>query len=267
MRDKQVIFFEGICGSGKTTTAKQLYEYLQENGISSRVYEEWEKSHPVNLAMHACFTEPEFNQLCEDYPLQAEQIKQRAIHEYNYVYVQYREIYQEIETRYFNGGLYEKLAEKDFCFPAKPIVTSDEFTNILKNKWRKFIDDFSVNEIEIIIFESVLFQHQIHDLHRLYNMDNNGIMNHISILIEQFEMFNPVIIYLTQSDLDENLKKIAIERNKPRFSSDERTAYYKKRKQIEYEAMSKLKIKNYVIDNSDYDYDKVFKIIKTIIDI
>ena len=265
MRDKQIIIFEGICGSGKTTTAKQLHKYLQESGVNSRVYEEWEKSHPVNLAMHACITETELNSLCEEYPLHSERLKQKAVYEYSYVFIQYREIYNEIETRYFDGGLFEKLAEKDFCFGTKNIVPFDEYTNILKNKWKKFADDFMTNEVEIIIFESVLFQHQIHDLHRLYNMDNDGIINHISILAEQFKMFNPVIIYLTQANLDENLKRIAAERNKPRFY--ERINVYKKRKQIEYEAMSRLKLKNYVIDNSDYDYSKVFKIIKMIIDI
>ena len=264
MRDKQIIIFEGICGSGKTTTSKQLYEYLKENGIKAKLYGEWENSHPINLAMHSCFTEPEFNKLCEEYPLQTERLKLRAVYEYNYVFVQ---SYHSEEPDYFNGELYEKLQEKDFCFGVTPVVTSGEFTRVLKNKWKKFADDYAVDSDEAVIFDGSLFQHQIHDLQRLYKMGSDGIIQHINILIEQIAMFKPVIIYLTHSDLEANLRKIAEERGKSYFCSDDRIDYYKKRKQIEYEAMSKLNIRSYVIDNSDYDYDKVFKIIKTIIDI
>jgi len=263
MRDKQIIIFEGICGSGKTTTAKQLHEYLQENGINSRFYEEWETSHPINLAMHACITETEFNSLCEKYPLQSERLQQRAVYENNYVFVQY---YYSEDPSYFDDELFEILKEKDFCFCAKPIVSPEVFTEILKKKWKKFSENYAVDNIETVIFDGSVFQHQIHDLQRLYNnIDKDNIINHINILHEQIARFNPIIIYFAQCDLNKNLKRISDERDNPGFY--ERSEYYQNRKQIEYEAMSRLKLKSYVIDNSDCDYDKAFKIIKAIIDI
>ena len=261
MREKQIIIFEGICGSGKTTTAKQLYKYLQEKGINSRAYIEGES--PIDLLWHACFNKNEFENLCEKYQLHAEQMKKRSFVEKNYVFVKYC----QMDEYYFNGELLEKLKEKDFFFGAKPVVSSAEFTEILKSRWKKIADDFANNDDKAIIIEAAVLQHQIHDLQRLYNMNNDGIINHISVLIEQFAIFNPILIYLTQPDLVKNAIRIAKERKNPKYAEDERIAYYKKRKQIEYEAMSRLKLKSYVIDNSDYDYDKVFKIIKTIADI
>jgi thymidylate kinase len=261
MRDKQVIMFEGIPGSGKTTTAKQLYKYLRENGINTRAYFEGET--PIDLLWHACFTENEYKDLCERFSVHAEQIKRCALIENNYIFVKYR----AMEENYFDGELLEKLKEKDFFFGAKPAVSSAEFTEILKSKWKKVAEDFADNDDKAIIIDAAVFQHQVHDLQRLYNMNDDGIINHISVLIEQLANFQPTLIYLTQSDLAKNLKRIAVERNSLKYGTDERINYYKNRKQVDFEAMSRLNLRSYVIDNSDCDYDKVFKMIKIIIDI
>jgi hypothetical protein len=82
-------------------------------------------------------------------------------------------------------------------------------------------------------------------------------------LIKEITALNPVILYLTQSNVRETLLRKWKERGKE--GSDNEIHFWEHRKQIEFDAMSKLPAKIYVIDNSDYDWDKVYDIVVNIL--
>ena len=90
----------------------------------------------------------------------------------------------------------------------------------------------------------------------MYNPTREAIIHHLGKLIKEVTTLNPVIFHLTQSDVKETLLRVWKERGKE--GSDNAIRFWQHRKKIEFDAMSKLPAKMYVIDNSDYDWDKVY---------
>ncbi|PWV99721.1 hypothetical protein DFQ01_11395 [Paenibacillus cellulosilyticus] len=64
----RVILVEGLCGTGKSTLAERLHQYLTLQGISSHFYDEGAPGHPVSLNGHAFFRKEEFAGLLRRYP-------------------------------------------------------------------------------------------------------------------------------------------------------------------------------------------------------
>ena len=112
-----------------------------------------------------------------------------------------------------------------------------------------------------------ILQHQIHDLLRNYRSDNTAIFKHMEFLLSEFHTFNPVLFYISQSDVSDSLKRIARLRGKPKYGTNESIAFWQNRKQIEYQLMSKLKLRSYVLDNTDCNWDKIFNAITNILDV
>ena len=70
---KKIIFIEGLPGSGKTTIAKKLSDYLNDIGEKSVFYREGDL-HPVDLTWIAILTEEELDSLISRYPTLTEAI-------------------------------------------------------------------------------------------------------------------------------------------------------------------------------------------------
>jgi thymidylate kinase len=49
MRPTQLIFIEGVPGSGKSSTARQLAASLSRNRVASQCFSEVEPNHPLNV--------------------------------------------------------------------------------------------------------------------------------------------------------------------------------------------------------------------------
>lgn len=87
--NSKLILFEGIPGSGKTTTSQMLNNYLINNGIESEVYTEGSE-HPIDLPYYAYLSVDEFNELLLQYPLQANWLHQNSISEEEYTLTPYK---------------------------------------------------------------------------------------------------------------------------------------------------------------------------------
>lgn len=111
----QLIFFEGILGSGKTTMSNMLYEHLKKKNIDVNVYLEAQEYNAINLAGYACLTRQEFDLLCKHFRNES---FENVVYLKNYCFIQYavskRNLYQ--------GKLLEYLRENEFCYTSNPRV-------------------------------------------------------------------------------------------------------------------------------------------------
>lgn len=272
--DSKLIMFEGIPGSGKSTMAKRIYQHLDINGIKTNLYSEG-CDHPVDLAWHAYFTRDKFRRVLNKYSEQSEQIYRCAIIEDNYVLVPYRKIiFDSIDS-----DLMRYLESQEVCYSTTPVVTHKVFTQIFQRRWKSFAES-SVLRNNVSIFESAFFQHHIHDLMRLYDEERGTVIKHLEAIIKEVSELKPVLFYLTQSSVKDTLLRICKQRstaekdtlngfisfvenskygmNNNLIGLDGVIKFWEERKNIEFEAICKLPLTTYVIDNSDYDWDKVF---------
>jgi len=253
MRDTQLILFEGIPGSGKTTMAKRLHAHLLDRGIDADVYLEGDSNHPVDLGWHAYFTKGEYRRLTAENPSRAEAIESHTIVHGDDYLVQYK----DTEGNYFEGDLFALLQSRELCIGTEPAVSFEKFAEIFADRWRRFVEERDARRVSI--FEGAFFQHQLHDLMRLYRPERAESVGHLKTLLEQFSALNPILFYLSQTDVRESLTRIAKQREKPHFASDAYIAFQQERKRIEYQAMSQLPLRSYVFDNSDCDWDRVLR--------
>jgi len=249
----KLIIFEGIPGSGKTTTSQLLHKYLNENGLDSYNFIEGSE-HPIDLPFYAYLSLREYDALIKRYQGQAQWLKLNSIVEDNYVLCPYK--IPEPYPR--NDMLIEYLSSKEFCYTSNPIVTFDTFKEVFYRRFEKYVAKV-INQNEVTIFESVLFQHQIHDINRMYpHVSEYEIIEYLRTLADILTPLNPLLFYISQNSVSESLKSTALIRSKPRWSTEETIAYYEKRKALELEAMKKLPFQAIVLDNTDYNWGKMF---------
>ena len=260
MEKTKLIIFEGIPGSGKTTTSQLLDTYLKEIGINSEVYIEGSE-HPIDLPFYAYLTKSEYNNLLMRFPQQAEWIGLNSIIENDYILTPYKIPKPKPQS----DELAEYLSFKEFCYSNKPIVSFDTYKRVFYRRFEQYVKRMH-NIDTLTIFESVLFQHQIHDINRLYpQISEDEIIEYIINLSVIISPLNPVLLYMSQNSVEESLKHTAIIRSKPKWSNPETVEYYIKRKSLELKITKLLPFRFYILNNTDRDWNKMFDSIKSIL--
>lgn len=257
----KLIIFEGIPGSGKTTIAKKVNDYLLKHDIDTTVYLEGDIDHPVDLYGCAYLSHTLYEEILLQFKKEENLIKKHTIFNDDYILLRYKNHRDDI----FSNELTDFLVKYEFCYANKPVVPLETYINVFKNLFAEFANNIQ-HENKVVIFESTLFQHQIHDIHRNYKLNDNQILDCLSIFSTEIEKLNPVVFYFSQQSVSMHLKRTAELRNIPKFGTEKSINFWTWRKELELKAIDILPISSYIIDNSDYQYEEVFsKVIKIII--
>ncbi|MDR9856469.1 hypothetical protein RJP21_22970 [Paenibacillus sp. VCA1] len=252
MTAAKLILFEGIPGSGKTTTSQLLHAHFKEHGTDSIVFVEGSE-HPIDLPFYAYQSMDEFEQMLSKYPLHAGWLKQKSIMEDAYALTPY----QSLEPDPRDDTLLKYLRAKEFCYADHPVVPFDTFKQVFCRRFEKFAAS-AMKQDTVIIFESVLFQHQIHDIHRLYpEVGEPEIIDYLSMLARIIRPLNPMLFYLSQNSVKDSLEHTSKIRSKPKWAAEETIAYYVRRKRLELDAIKELPFCSVIIDNTDRDWGQM----------
>jgi hypothetical protein len=163
-------------------------------------------------------------------------------------------------------------------------VSLDEFLRLCMARYGQFAERASRTQ-EINIFESSYLQNQVNELLLFHCLSKGRIIEHLKKLAECYEELQPVLIYLSQADVRKTILRVADERRLPdrekypwwidhiiRYISESNygkkhalngfdgvVEYFKRRKEIELEAVNQLDIRTAIVDNSDYSLEKAVK--------
>lgn len=96
---------------------------------------------------------------------------------------------------------------------------------------------------------------------RNFSKDENEIIQYFTRVYDNIKRRNPMLFYISQKNERESLARIAEERNREIFRDPKMIEHWKERKSIELNAIKQITMKSYVIDNSNYNWDNVFRII------
>lgn len=252
-KDCNLILVEGLCGTGKSTLAKRLHRYLFQQGISSSFYDEGAEGHPASLNWHAFFREKEFQELLERYPNIANVICSKAMKDGCNYLIPYRGVKEFNEL----NELYSELKSRELCWTDSPIAPLSEFTYSIQRRWARFAELASTSK-RVYVLEAVFFQHQIHDLLRIYQATDRQIEQHIYGIADQIVAMNPVLIYLTQPSVREQQVWISSIRSKPHLATEKHIRFMENRKRIELSLLESLPFPTYRVENVNLDWDDVF---------
>jgi hypothetical protein len=276
----KLILIEGIPGSGKSTIAKNIGEYLSANGIKTTVYTEGQL-HPVDLAWCACIPIEYYNSIISKYPQYQNAIRENTHFENNTAITAYTKFTIK-DPELFN------LLESYEIFNGR--VGFDVFSSLFLKRWGNFAKQ-AENRDEITVFECAYLQNQLCELIYFHNMDPTDIEKYMLALIDTVKNLNPIIFYLNQPNVSEHIRVIADKRVNANGEKDwlekvilytENSPYGKMnnlkgfngvvqcfeiRKQIELNLIKKLPITTYMIDNQNYNWNDVWNQIEQKLDI
>jgi hypothetical protein len=270
----RLILIEGIPGSGKSTIASRLKDYLQNTGIKVKLYSEGD-AHPADLAWNAVIQISDYEKLLIDYPKYAEIIRNNTQFEESYAIVAYIKL--ELGTEENELMSYFEAHE---VYDGK--VSLNTFKKLHLKRWEQFAKN--IDENSIIIFECSYLQNHINELMGFHNKDMEFIMDYMTDLIKTVECLSPKLIYLAQPNVHETIERVAKERVSPdkskwqdwidRVISYAETSQYgikhnlkgfegvveffNSRKEIELTVIKKLPMDKAIINNLEYNWNEVF---------
>ena len=271
-----VVFIDGIPGSGKTTLAKKLYDYLRSINKKVELYQEGDL-HPIDLAWCAILKENEYQNLTSKYQKYLNQINDnmRKVKD-NYIIA-----YTKIRVEDEDSKLYDDFSKYEI-YRTNNLKT---FKEAHIDLWTNFNDSFDKDTI--YIFECVFLQNHINELILKHNLSDDKIITYFKDLEQTIKDTNPLMIYLDPTDVDYTVNRVIKERktDKPEIYKDwidlvieyfNNTKYgkqkgyntlsgvmryFKDRINLEKEVLKNLNISNISINVKD-DYDQVFEEIK-----
>lgn len=199
-----ILFIEGLPGSGKTTFAGIINDYLVKQGQQTVMYQEGEL-HPIDLAWCSYMEEEEFNRLLKKYShLKADILRHTKYRGHKVITA-----YTKVRVDKQDVSLYEDFEEYEI-YKGYDLNTFLEIHRSLYQSFRENIDD-SI----FYIFECVLLQNHINELILKFNIPMEDKKHYFNQLTESLQDKDVTVFYIKQTDIDTTLSQIIEERRSP----------------------------------------------------
>lgn len=263
----KLILIEGLPGSGKSTTAKLVYDSLREKNIPADIYLEGNLDHPADYDGVAFFTEHEFMQLLNGYSDFREMIIHYSDHRGEGHFVSYQKLKMAEEGK-ISDELMNAFYKKDIYE-----LPLDLHIKLITESWRAF-GDMAAKGSKTYIFECCFIQNPVTTGFIKHNASYGVTMNYVQGLTDAIKKLNPLLIYVDQEDIPFTFKKALKER--PKEWAEFFIEYYtsqgyglanslkgvegtieilKQRTRIEKEVIEQLLIEKIFMDNSSYEHE------------
>lgn len=194
----KLVLFEGIPGSGKTTTSKLYYELLLEKGCKVKHFSEGDL-HPVDLSWQSVLSIKEYNDLLRGFSEFKDVLCSNTAIEDNYAITAYTKLNISRESE-----LYKYLDSHEVYNTSADLKA---FKSVHLSRWKKFIE--TIDENTIYIFECVLLQNHITQLMFEYEATEAEITEYFHDFINVIKSTNPIVHYLSPVDVDKAIRHVA----------------------------------------------------------
>ncbi|MCM3402508.1 hypothetical protein [Cytobacillus oceanisediminis] len=199
--DTKLILIEGLPGSGKSTTARLVHEILMQNGIESELYCEGDLNHPADYESVAYFENDQWHRLLEEYSAFRDQIIENCIPEDNGYLLPYKKLVPDIPDTF-----YEKVSKKDIYE-----LPLDQNMKLIINNWERFSTRAAGGK-KVHIFECCFIQNPVTVGMIKYGAPLTKVRNYVLALENSVKKLNPILIYISQDNLDYSFRKAIKER-------------------------------------------------------
>ncbi|MBP3951679.1 hypothetical protein [Bacillus suaedae] len=261
----KLIIVEGLPGFGKSTTAKLLYDILNENNIDVELYLEGNLDHPADYEGVACLNEDEFESFLVNSGHLGEVFNEQVMKTGNNYLLPYQKIRNENSAN-IPDSLLNSIAQNDIYE-----LPFEKNVELIAEKWRQFVSE-ALTGNKTYIFECCLIQNPVTIGMLKYNEQREKVVSYICSLAKITEQLNPILFYVEQKDLEFSFRKAVQER--PKEWSSGFVDYYtnqgygkmkgyqgldgtikvlEARRELEREIYDSLHIKKTKINNSNYE--------------
>jgi hypothetical protein len=211
-----LILVEGIPGSGKTSAARFVCEWLQNHDKQVALFLEGDLSHPADFESVACLSEPEYAELLARFPEQGDFLAHQARQEAGEWFFSYRKIQHEYGA-HIPQALFEALAHFEIYD-----LAAGQHRRLLLQNWQNFAARAATEDL-VYIFECCFMQNPITTLLARHNLPRAIVRQHMLALAEAIGPLQPKLIYLARQDVGATLE--AVRRERPQGWADFVTRY------------------------------------------
>jgi hypothetical protein len=216
MANTKLILIEGVPGSGKTSTARFICDWLEKHGKRPVLFLEGDWHHPADYESVACLTGPEYTELLEQFPEQASFLAQQTWQEDGEWFFSYRKMQHE-HGAHMPDALFETLAHFEIYD-----LPSDRYRRLLLQNWQKFAARAATEDL-VYVFECCFLQNPTTTLLARHNLPEAMVRQHIRALAQAIDPLQPKLIYLARQDVAATLE--AVRRERPQAWTDFVTWY------------------------------------------
>lgn len=212
----RLILIEGIPGSGKTTTARFVRDWLVLHGKQPALFLEGDWQHPADYESVACLDENEYARLRAHFPDQAAFLEQHARSENGEWLFSYHQLRHEHGDQ-APDALFETLARYEiYDLPAA------RHQRLMRQSWQSFVRR-ALDDDVTYVFECCFLQNPLTTLLARNNLSESAACRHVLDLADIIRPLQPKLVYLAQADVRATLAKVRAER--PREWADYVTRY------------------------------------------
>ncbi|RDI45751.1 hypothetical protein [Falsibacillus pallidus] len=263
MRTK-LILVEGLPGFGKSTTANFVKELLEKQNEKVELFLEGNLDHPADYDGVAYLTEDEFDSLMKEFPEYTKAAAPYTLQSKgNHMLISYVKMKNDIEAP---DEFWEKLSSRDIYE-----LTLDVHMKLITERWEVIAEQAAANDV-IYIFECCFIQNPVTMSLVKYNESDILAMEYVQRLAAAVDSLNPLLLYVTQNDLEKAfLRAVEV---RPKEWSTFFMDYYcgqgygkangyeglegtievlKKRHELEMKIFHSLKMEKFLLDNSAFD--------------
>lgn len=274
----KLIIVEGLPGSGKSTTTKQVFDILKSKGIDCELYLEGNFNHPADFDGVAYFNSEEFNILEKNHSESNEILNKIKLKYLNGYLIPYRKAVEEQNIK-FENDLFNDITKKDiYELPIEPHV------ELILSRWKDFVTNYMKRD-KVVIFECCFIQNPVTVSMIKNNCQKDITKSYINNLANIIMPLEPMLIYVQQDSIQESFMKAISER--PKEWIEGFTDYYtnqgyglhnnlkgiegvlevlKVRNDFEKEIYDSLNLTKYKIDNSAFNHEVLKERINSIIE-
>lgn len=197
----KLVLVEGIPGSGKTTFAGKIKDWLADQGQAVNLYLEG-AAHPADLAWTARLCQKDYEEMLRRYEKHTPAIQSQTHWEEGFALVSYTQL-QNIPFAFYE----EMAAYEVYDLRSTP----EEFCRLHQQRWKTF-GQKAAREPRITLFECAFFQNQLNELLLWHRAEEADIYPHLSGLLGLVSALAPVLVYLAPSDIAATVQRIAVSR-------------------------------------------------------
>lgn len=196
----QIIFIEGLPGSGKTSFSRRLRKDFVELGMDVVSYQEGD-FHPIDMAWIAIFNDQTLKKTLNQYPMIKGQIENQLIREKDLYYLPYLKVKLDKDSKDFYQYCeqYEVYSEKNI----------EKFLNMHLERIKYFLKNA---QDKVYIFECISLQNHVNELliSQAYSYPN--ILKYFKVFFKLFKNTQSKIYYIKQANIEKTLQRISEER-------------------------------------------------------
>ncbi|MCR8849400.1 hypothetical protein NQ095_13340 [Rossellomorea sp. SC111] len=264
-----LIIVEGIPGSGKSTTAHFIKEYLESEGITAKLFQEGDSRHPADYESTACLDEDQFNNILERFSEHRETIQEAAEKKGHHYYISYGQLTN------VDSSLTDQLASYDVYE-----LNLDTFEEVSYHYWKEFVEKTEFSD-EVYIFECCFLQNPFTKFIAMHNAEPKRLENYLKKISSLISPMNPLLIYFYQDNVEQSFHHVYKERSQEwrEFFTEYHVnqgygkanglkgylglvEYLEMRKNQELSILEDLPISRELVENGEGDWEMYYKRIK-----